>query len=88
MLNQSALVTTIVRIAGDEAEPGVPDTITMDTGLGGNGLGLTSLGLIRVLVRLENELDIELDDETVMDADLRTVGDLVSIAERYVRTPS
>ncbi len=42
---------------------------------------LDSLTLLRLLVSLEEEFDIEIDDEDVMAADLDTVASLVNLVE-------
>ncbi len=49
---------------------------------------LDSLTLLRLLVSLEAEFDIEIDDEDVMEADLDTVGSLVQLVENAVARQS
>jgi acyl carrier protein len=44
-----------------------------------DGLELTSLELVRLLVTLEEHLDIELDDVAVMNARLDTVDDIIAL---------
>ncbi|MFC0105792.1 phosphopantetheine-binding protein [Kibdelosporangium aridum] len=70
----------VVRIVTKEAQEYTGGPVTMDTELGSGGLGLSSLGLIRVLVCIEDELDADFDDEQVMSANIRTVRDIVSVA--------
>jgi acyl carrier protein len=55
---------------------------TQDTPLSGEEADLTSLDLLRVLVTLEEVLDIELDDAAIMNAHFATVGDLVAVVAR------
>lgn len=40
---------------------------------------LDSLTLLQLIVALEEELDIEIDDEDVMNTDLRDIGSLVGM---------
>jgi acyl carrier protein len=75
----SDTLAVVVRVLAEETE--VPVPITAELALE-EDLGLTSLGLTRVLVRLEDELDSELDDAVVLSAELRTVRDLVTLVER------
>ncbi len=48
------------------------------------GIQLDSLTLLRLLVSLEEEFDIEIDDEDAMEADLDTVASLVHLVENAV----
>jgi acyl carrier protein len=45
-------------------------------------LGLDSLGFVRLLIELENRLDVQLMDESLMAIELVTVADLVDLVER------
>jgi acyl carrier protein len=45
-------------------------------------LGLDSLGFVRLLIELENRLDVQLMDENLMAIELVTVADLVDLVER------
>lgn len=47
-------------------------------------LGLDSLGMVTLLVELEDALDIILDESDMNPFDLTTVGDVVALAERYI----
>jgi acyl carrier protein len=47
-----------------------------------DGLELTSLELVRLLVSLEEHLDIQIDDAEIMNANFQTVGDIVSLVSR------
>lgn len=44
-----------------------------------DGLELTSLELVRLLVSLEEQLDVELDEVAIMNARLDTVDDIVAL---------
>jgi acyl carrier protein len=47
-------------------------------------VGLDSLSLLHVLVEIEKRFDIEIDDEDVMNAELRNVGSLVDMIRRVI----
>lgn len=55
---------------------------TPDTPLADGGLELSSLEVVRALVRIEEGLGSELADEDVWSAELRTVGDLLDLVAR------
>jgi acyl carrier protein len=46
------------------------------------GLDLTSLDLVRLLVSLEEQLDIEIDEVAIMNARLDTVDDVVTLVQK------
>jgi acyl carrier protein len=54
------------------------------TPLAQGGLELTSLGLVRALVRIEQRLDLQLDDGALVAADFQTVDDVVRLVTRSV----
>ncbi|MEO3755830.1 acyl carrier protein [Streptomyces sp. B6B3] len=66
------------------AEACPPDDVvpTPETPLTDGGLELSSLDLVRAIVGIEESLGIELGDEEVMDADLRTVADVLALVAR------
>ncbi len=69
------LVVDLVREANDD-----PDLeITTETALADGGLELSSLELVRLMVSLEERLDIELDDVAVMNMTFETVDDLIAL---------
>lgn len=45
-------------------------------------LDLSSLELVRLLVSLEEHLDVELDDADIMNANFETVDDIVGLVSR------
>jgi acyl carrier protein len=53
--------------------------VAPDSSLGGGGLELTSLEVVRILVGLEEKLGVELEDGAIMNSSLETVDDLVSL---------
>jgi acyl carrier protein len=66
-------------------EPGAP--VTAATPLGDGGLAMTSIGLVRAFISVEDMLDIELDDAVIMGTDLRTVGDVLTLVARAAGEP-
>lgn len=46
--------------------------------------GLDSLGILRVLTYIEEELGIEIPDEELMSENLDTIDKLVKIVNKYV----
>ena len=61
-----------------EAE-GHRDGLTAQTRLGEEGLALTSLELVRLLVSLEERLGVEFDDAVIMGAHFDTIDDIVTL---------
>jgi acyl carrier protein len=53
--------------------------VAAGTSLTDGGLELTSLELVRLLVSLEERLDIEFDDVEIMNAHFDTVDDIVAL---------
>ncbi|MEV4754495.1 phosphopantetheine-binding protein [Micromonospora sp. NPDC049559] len=60
--------------------------LTDDVPLYSSALRLDSLALLHLLVRFEQEFGIEIDDEDVMNAELRDVGSLVELVRGLVET--
>lgn len=56
------------------------DKITMDTNVM-EDLGADSLDLVELFMCIEDELDIAIADEDA--ANIKTIGDLVSLLEKY-----
>lgn len=50
------------------------------------GFDLTSLELVRLLVNLEEHLDVEFDDLEIMNANFDTVDDVVALIGRALST--
>lgn len=63
-------------------EVGTSDRIGADTPLAEDGLGLTSLGLTRAFIALEDTFGTDLDDAVLIAADLVTVGDMAALVDR------
>jgi acyl carrier protein len=63
-----------------------PEDIGLDVSLYSPRIQLDSLHLLQLLVALEEEFGGRIDDEDVMDADLRTVGDIVALVRQRMAT--
>jgi acyl carrier protein len=50
-------------------------------------LALASLGLLRVMIALEDELGVRFDEERLARTTFATVGDLVAWVESYATAP-
>jgi acyl carrier protein len=72
-----------------QCEPGasaVPASkLEDDLPLGPGGLGVSSLLLLQVFVRLEEKLGFAFDDAAVANAKFTTVGELVGFVEEVLR---
>ena len=55
-----------------------------DTSLYSSVIRMDSLTLLQLLVTLEGEFNIEIDDEDVMNANLKNVGSLVEMVRQVV----
>jgi acyl carrier protein len=75
---------TIVTTLTTEGRPAAGIVVGVDTPLAEGGLELTSLGLVRALVTLEDTLGVELDDAVVMTAEFRTVSDVTEAIMRIL----
>ncbi|HEU5471249.1 MAG TPA: phosphopantetheine-binding protein [Actinophytocola sp.] len=64
--------------------PRSPDDIGFEISLYSPQIQLDSLHLLQLLVAVEEEFGGRIDDEDVMDADLRTVGDLVALVRQHI----
>ena len=55
-----------------------------ETPLYSSVIGLDSSGLLKTIVRIENEFQVTIDDEDIMGADLETVGDLGNLVSSKI----
>ena len=76
----------VIRVLTDEADQADRVEVTPHTPLADGGLALSSLSFMRVLIRLEDELDVEIDDAAVMGSRLTVVEDLMTVVEKCVAT--
>lgn len=74
-----AIYKTILNVLTAEGRPAPGLAVTRQTPLGDGGFELTSLELVRVLVRLEELLGVELDDAVLGTVTIRTVGELADV---------
>lgn len=83
--------TAVRRIVLDEVRANQPgsgqriEPITDDVVLGSGGLGISSLLLLRIFVKLEESFQLTFEDAAVADATFTTVGDLVRFVGVAVR---
>ncbi|MDT0263447.1 acyl carrier protein [Jatrophihabitans lederbergiae] len=77
---EQAVRKTVAELMTAEGHEAVE--ITAGTSLAEGGLNLSSLELVRLLVGLEERLDIELDDATIMNARFDTVEDLITLVHQ------
>jgi acyl carrier protein len=61
-----------------------PESIAEDTPLYASVIRLDSLGLLHLMVALENEFGCQIDDEDVMEADLTTVASVIELVRGKV----
>lgn len=47
-------------------------------------LGIDSLGMVTLLLSIEDEFDIQLEESDMNPFDLKTVDDVLALAEKYV----
>jgi acyl carrier protein len=87
MNSEDEVCQLIEKLLGDQRHTEEDISVTSQTPLGDDGLALTSLELVRLLVSLEEHLDVELDDVAIMNASFDTVGDVLSLVG-VSRTPT
>ena len=80
----AGMIAVIREVIRDVASPGVADKVTVGDGLV-DGLGLDSLGLVRLQVGLEAKLNIRFDP---LEVDLTEVFDTVGSLARYLESVS
>jgi acyl carrier protein len=59
-----------------------PEELGDDEELGGDGLRISSLAFVGVILSFEDALDVTLDEELFMSASFRTLGDVVAFVRR------
>lgn len=79
MTYEQEVCQLITQLLASEGRPAEGLEVIPQTSLADDGLALTSLELVRLLVSLEERLDIELDDVAVMNAHFDTVADIVAV---------
>lgn len=84
-MNTDDLAPTVIDVLLAEVEHPAEVRVTGDTPLAGGGLALSSLELMRALIRIEDTLDADLD-EVIAEFGLKTVGDVVDAVRRSMPT--
>jgi acyl carrier protein len=79
-LDPVAVTESVKRVVIAESRLSMPPAeLSTDEPLNGTLLKLNSLGLVGMLVRLEDELDVTLPDDLFVGRTFRTVADLVDV---------
>jgi len=74
-------------LRANQRDPGHgPESFTDDVPLGTGGLGISSLLLLRIFVKLEESFAFTFEDAAVAGATFQTVGDLVRFVGQAVRS--
>ena len=81
-MHDTDVFDTVISLLADEGRGVDAVAVGAQTSLGGDGLHLSSLELVRLLVNLEERFDIELDDVTIMNSRFDSVADLVHLVGR------
>lgn len=71
-------VFDIIRSLSSVEEISISDNLQED-------IGMDSLGLVMLLLAIEDDFSIELQESDMNPYDLLTVGDVVELVEEYVR---
>jgi acyl carrier protein len=76
----AAILSTVKRIVVRESRLSIdPEKIADDEPLNGPTLRVTSLGLLGMLISLEDEIGTELPDDLFIGREFRTVADLAAV---------
>lgn len=75
MKNKRKVIKILQEISGKKR---VAESVNLRT-----GLGLDSLEMVRLMIALEERLGVELVEADMDPATLRTVRDVVTLAEKY-----
>jgi acyl carrier protein len=74
-------------LRANQAGTSVPiEAFSEETRLGAGGLGISSLLLLRIFVKLEESFVFTFEDAAVANAKFNTIGDLVSFVREAVRS--
>jgi acyl carrier protein len=71
-------------IAQEVPEQKLPVSLTADTPLGPDGLAISSMGMVRIFIALEDELGLQLDDALLAVSELSTAGDVVDVVRKAI----
>jgi acyl carrier protein len=76
----AAVLSAVRRMVVRESRLSIsPQTVALEEPLNGGLLRLTSLGLLGMLIRLEDELGVTLPDDLFAGGGIYTVGDLAHV---------
>ncbi|MCX4725948.1 acyl carrier protein [Streptomyces sp. NPDC090052] len=82
MTSPEKVETQVCGIIRAALGPSAPAEIGLDDDL--HGLGIESLTILEIVVRVEQECGITIGDSEIFEAALRRVGDLVKLAQSHV----
>ena len=81
-VDHQAVIRTVKRIVVRESRLSIdPESVGDDEPLDGQLLRVTSLGLLGMLIRLEDELAVTLPDDLFAGRVIKTVADLAAVIE-------
>jgi serine O-acetyltransferase len=80
----SVLARVLAAIKRSVEVPASVDGINKDTVLLGEGIGLDSLELLRIINEIEAEFDLTIDESELSGSELRTVGSLAAFIEERI----
>ncbi|MFF4490074.1 acyl carrier protein [Streptomyces sp. NPDC001544] len=79
-LDRDAVATVVKKVVIAESRLSLPpDSVADDEPLVGELLNVNSLGFVGMLVRIEDELDVNLPDDLFVGRSFRTVRDLIDV---------
>ncbi|MER7081846.1 acyl carrier protein [Saccharopolyspora kobensis] len=79
-LDRAAVAEAVKRVVIAESRISLTsDQIPDDELLNGDRLSVNSLGFVGMLIRLEDELDVELSDDLFVGRQFHTVDDLINV---------
>jgi serine O-acetyltransferase len=79
-----AVLQRVVAAVARSVETLAPDKICRETVLLGEGVGVDSLEILRIVSEIEAEFDLTLDESRLEPARLRTVGTLAAMIEELI----
>ena len=74
----------VLRLIAQEAQEQLPVSLSAATSLGPGGLAISSMGMVRIFVALEDELDLQLDDALLAVSELSTAGDVMDVVRKAI----
>ncbi|MEU6484428.1 acyl carrier protein [Streptomyces sp. NPDC046887] len=82
MTSPEKVETRVREVVADVIGPSAPPTIGLDDEL--HEIGIESLNILEIVVRLEQEFDIKIGDAEIFEAALSRVGDIAKLVQTHV----